>query len=204
MRTPAPALLPIFRSENQARILARLLLRPQEEATLSELSRDLDISVAAVHAEVERLVSSSLLEDRRVGRNRLVRANLSSRAARALTELLTLSYGPQTVIAEEFSGLAGTDQVVAYGSWARRYRGETGQEPADVDVMVIGSPNRDEVYEAAERAERRLGIPVNPTVRSRSAWENDGDALVLTAKRDAVALLGGDERTSVSSRQDDA
>lgn len=194
MRSLAPALLPIFRSEHQAALLARLFLHPEQELTLSDLARSLDVSVGTVHAEVERLAAAGLLVDRRIGRNRMVRANLDSRASRALTELLMISFGPRTVIAEEFAGMKGVDQVVIYGSWARRYRGEVGREPADVDVMVIGSPERDEVYDAAERAEHRLGVPVNPTVRSADAWRDESDALVLTAKPDAVPVIGGVDR----------
>ncbi|MGB5937736.1 MAG: winged helix-turn-helix domain-containing protein [Ornithinimicrobium sp.] len=190
MRTAAPALLPIFRSEHQAALLAHVYLRPGEEFTLSELSRTLQMSVGALHAEVERLTAAGLLKDRREGRNRLIQANTASRAAPALTELLTLSFGPQVVLAEEFASINGADQVVIYGSWARRHRGEVGKEPADVDVMVIGAPDRDEVYDAARRAEQRLGLPVNPTLRSTAAWRADGDPLVLTAKRDAVTVIG--------------
>jgi DNA-binding transcriptional ArsR family regulator len=192
MRKAAPALLPIFRSQNQAALLAWLYLRPGEEFTLSELSRRLGVSPGALHAEVERLVTAGLLTDRIEGRNRLLQANTATRVARALTELLSITYGPQLVIAEEFSTIDGAEMVVIYGSWARRYAGEVGREPADIDVMVIGSPDRDTVYEAAERSEARLQMPVNPTVRSMIAWQEGVDPLVITAKRDALEVIGGD------------
>jgi DNA-binding transcriptional ArsR family regulator len=189
MRSAAPALLPIFRSEHQATLLAQLYLRPEEEFTLSDLANRLGISMGGLHAEVQRLLAAGLILDRREGRNRLVRANTDGRLARALTELLTVTYGPQIVIAQEFIGLEGVDQVVIYGSWARRFSGQVGREPADVDVMVIGSPDRDDVFLAAERAERRLEVPVNTTVRSSRAWKEAKDPLVVTAKRDAVSVL---------------
>ena len=49
---------------------------------------------------------------------------------------------------------------------AARYRGEQGRAPNDLDVLVIGSPDRDAVDDAAERAERVIGLPVQATVRS--------------------------------------
>lgn len=183
--------MPIFRSQLQAEVLAWLYLRPGEEFTLSDLARHLGVSPGALHAEVERLVHAGLLADRMIGRSRLLQANTSARTARALTELLTLTYGPQVVIAEEFGRIPGAEQVVLYGSWARRYNGELGKEPADVDVMVVGTPDRGEVYEAAERAEARLKMPVNPTVRSSDAWRDEADPLVITAKQDAVVIAGG-------------
>lgn len=193
MRSKAPALLPIFRSQNQARLLAQLYLGPSKEVSLSEVAGTLGVTPGAIHAEVERLVASGLVLDRYVGRTRLLRANTDARAARALTELLTLTFGPELVIAEEFGDLPDVQRVLIYGSWARRYEGETGPEPGDVDVMVLGHPQRDAVYAAAERAEDRLGLPVNPTVRYPSAWQDESDALVVTAKGGAhIVVVEGD------------
>jgi hypothetical protein len=43
----------------------------------------------------------------------------------------------------------------------------------DIDVLVLGDPDRDALYEAAGRAERRLGRPVQVTVRDAS-WLESG------------------------------
>lgn len=189
MKSPALALMPIFRSRRQAELLALLFLQPDLELTLTDLARRLDTTAGALHAEVDRLVEASLLVDRTIGRSRLLRANVEARAAAPLTELLLITFGPEHVIAQEFADLDGVKLVALYGSWARRYRGETGAEPGDVDVMVVGTPDRTEVYEAADRAAERLGIEVNPTVRSAAAWNNGTDALVLTAKADAHIVI---------------
>ncbi len=62
-----------------------------------------------------------------------------------------VTFGRQIVIEDEFRNLTDVDQVIVYGSWARRHNGEMGREPADIDVMVVGSPGRDAVYAAAVR-----------------------------------------------------
>ena len=181
--------MPLFRSQHQARLLSLLFLQPGEEFGLSDLARTLGVTAGTIHAEIDRLVAAGLILDRRVGRSRLLRANTEARPARALTELLALTFGPEIVVREEFADLAKVDLVVIYGSWARRYRGELGREPADVDVMVIGTPDRDEVYDAAERAERRLSFAVNTTLRTRGAWETGADPLIATALQDALVVI---------------
>jgi predicted nucleotidyltransferase len=184
--------MPIFRSRRQAELLALLFLPPAVEFTLTELAARLGVTAGAVHAEVERLIEAGLLLDRSVGRSRLVRANTEARAARALSELLLLTFGPERVVADEFGEVPGVVEVALYGSWARRYHGESGPEPADIDVMVIGRPDREAVYAAADRAAERLGIPVNTTVRSPAAWVEGSDALVITAKRDAHVVFNAE------------
>lgn len=42
--------------------------------------------------------------------------------------------------------------------------------------MLIGSVGRSAAYEAARRAETRLGFPVNPTVMSEERWSAADDA----------------------------
>lgn len=69
---------------------------------------------------------------------------------------------------------------MVFGSWAARYHGEVGPLPADIDVLVVGDVDRAAVYAAAERAEARLGMPVNPILRPSSSWiDPSGDALLL-------------------------
>jgi DNA-binding transcriptional ArsR family regulator len=178
MRSDAPKLLPILRSRHQADILTQLLLHPDEEYMVTELSATLSIPQSTISTEVQRLTDANILAVRTVGRSRLIRANTDSKLVRPLTELLTLTFGPHVVIADEFAQLANTDRVLIYGSWAARYHGHRGRPPNDVDVLVIGSPDRTAMHAAAARAEHRLGRPVNPVVCSPQRWTAAADPLI--------------------------
>jgi hypothetical protein len=70
--------------------------------------------------------------------------------------------------------LPGVEAAFIYGSWAARYRGEPGPIPADVDVLVVGSADPDELDGIAVDAQGRLGRSVNIR-RVRSATWNDPD-----------------------------
>jgi len=78
--------------------------------------------------------------------------------------------------------MTGAEQVLIYGSWADRYHGTPGAPPNDVDVLVVGSLDRADVYDAADRAQGRLGIPVNPVIRTPDQWADDAGSLVLQIK----------------------
>ena len=70
--------------------------------------------------------------------------------------------------------------MVVFPSWAARPHGEAGPLPADIDVLVVGDGiDRPEVYAAADRAEARLVMAVNPVLRPAGLWTDAaGDALL--------------------------
>src|SRR5450756_897883 len=68
MRTEAQALIPIFRSDLQARLLLRVHT-DEEPHTASELARLLDAPEPTVHREASRLADAGLLLRARVGRS---------------------------------------------------------------------------------------------------------------------------------------
>src|SRR2546421_2267992 len=178
MRSAAPALLPVFRSQLQADILAALLLNPEREYSMTELAQRFGSPLSTVHGEVKRLTEAGLLRRRNVGRSAMVRANPGNRLVEPLAELLLLSWGPLQVIADEFAELAGAERVLIFGSWAARYLQRPGPPPHDLDVLVVGRPTRESVYDAADRAQQRLGMPVNPVIRPAEAWRDAADPLI--------------------------
>jgi AraC-like DNA-binding protein len=192
MRSDAPALLPILRSRHLAEILTLILLHPDVEYTLSEVAAKLSLPLTTVQREVTRLSSSQLIRERRVGRSRLVSANPDSRYARPLAELVTLAFGPRFVVGEEFRSLDAV-AVAIYGSWAARYAGIAGHAPNDVDVLVIGDAPRRDMYEAAERAEQRLGLPVNPVLCSQARWLAAADPLIQQIRAAPLVWVIGEE-----------
>jgi len=194
MRSAAPALLPVFRSPLQADILAALLLNPEREYSLTDLARRFDAPLSTVHGEVTRLVEAGLLRRRHLGRSTMVRANTRNRLVEPLAELLFLSWGPMQVVADEFSELDGAERVLIFGSWAARYLQWPGPPPHDLDVLVVGQPAREAVYDAADRAEQRLGMPVNPVIRTDEAWRQAADPLVQEIQsRPFVVVLMPDD-----------
>ena len=192
MRSDAPALLPILRSQHLAEILTLILLHPQVEYSLSDLATTLGLPLTTVQREVTRLSNAHLIKERRVGRSRLVSADPSSRYARPLAELLTLAFGPYFVIGEEFRSLDATG-VAIYGSWAARYEGLEGPPPHDIDVLVLGDVLRRGIYEAAERVELRLGLPVNPTLASVTRWLAAADPLIQQISTAPLVWVLGEE-----------
>lgn len=173
-RTPAPPLLPIFRSQQQAELLALLLGDPELELSLTDLAEQTSIPHPSVYREVERAEAAGLVMSRRVGRTRLVRANVVSPYYDGLADVLTRAFGVPAVLGDAIRGIEGVDEAYVFGSWAARHAGERGVRPVgDIDLLVLGAPDRDAVYDAVHVAERRLGREVQVTVRE-AGWLEQG------------------------------
>lgn len=189
MRSRAPDLLPLFRSRHQADLLAWLYLHPDREYTATELATRFGIALTTVLREAHRLVQAGLLHDRTIGRARLLRAATDHRAATPLRHLLALTFGPQTVLEDTFTGVEGVRSVHIYGSWAARYSGVSGPPPGDVDVLVVGTPSRADVYAASDAAQEKLGLPVNPTIRTVAQWTQVSDGLVAEIRASPLVTV---------------
>lgn len=177
-RSRAPELFPLFRSRTQAELLAHVLLSPEQERTTGEVAKAVDAPLSTVSRELDRLVRAGILNERRLGTTRLISANHDSVLVAPLIEIVLRTFGPLRIIEDEFHGIPGAEEIWIFGSWAARYAGHAGAPPADIDVLVVGRPDRGAMYDAAQRAESRLGIPVNTTVRSLRRWRKDPDAFV--------------------------
>ena len=188
MTRKASVLAPVLRSETQARLLAAVLLQPDREASIADLARETGSDPGNLHSEVERLVQAGIFADRRVGRTRLLRAGDSALVG-PLADLLLLGYGPKTAVEDALTDTPDIEQAFIGGSWAARYHGQAGAFPHDVDVIVVGKPNRDDVTEAVIEALRAVGHDGQVIFRSPTAWREAKDTFTRTAKDSPLVEL---------------
>ena len=147
-KAPTPSLLPIFRSQQQAELLALILGDPATEHSLTQLTERTGTPYASVHREVQRAEAAGLVTSRLVGRTRLIRADPVSPYFSGLSDVLVKAFGVPWVLAQELTGVGGIDNAYVFGSWAARFSGEEGDRPVgDIDLLVLGSPDRDESLE---------------------------------------------------------
>jgi DNA-binding transcriptional ArsR family regulator len=173
-RQPAPSLLPILRSQQQGEILALLLGGPDLELSLTEIADRTGTPHPSVYREIQRAEQAGLVTSRKVGNTRLVRANTASPYYAGLAEVLTRAFGVPAVLAEALRDVSGIAAAYIYGSWAARHEGHASQRPVgDIDVLVLGEPDRDQLYAALSTAEERLARPVQATIRDRAWLESE-------------------------------
>ena len=166
--------MPILRSQQQGEILALLLGNPDLELSLTDIAARTGTPHPSVYREIQRAEQAGLVTTRKIGNTRLVRANTASPYYAGLAEVLTRAFGVPAVLAEALRPVRGINAAYIYGSWAARHEGQAGQRPVgDIDVLILGEPDRDQFYAALSAAEERLGRPVQATIRD-PAWLDSG------------------------------
>lgn len=168
-----------------------VLANPDREWSLSELARRVGASVATVQREIARAEEAGVVRTRKVGNTRLVRADEHGALTRPLTDLLERALGPKQLLSDALSTVPGVEAAFLFGSWAARYSGDRGPAPNDIDVLVIGEPDRGALDDAIAPVELRLAHPIQVTVRRREWWESGSDSFRREiAQRPIVELIG--------------
>ena len=190
MQTASPSLLPIFRSRSLARILAHLFLHEDERFSLSALARRLGIAPSTVHREIDQLERAGIVASERWGNLRLVRANPESPYFRDLQLLLLTAFGPLPVLGELLREIAEIKHAYIFGSWASRYLDQAGPPAADIDVLIVGDPDPEQVDAACAEAGERLGREVNAMMVSDKSWREGSTGFIRTVRsRPLVEIL---------------
>ncbi len=189
MKTTSSALLPILRSDAVGELLARLFVHPRRTWVLKDLAAAASVSLPTTTREVSRMVAAGLVAEARVGRTRQVSANGDSTLFEPLQRLMLLTYGPVPVLEDELGGVPGITKALIYGSWAARHQGVEGSPPHDIDVLAVGDPDPDQLFDAAERAELRLGRPVSIRRVSQASWGESRDAFVSNVRSGPLVWL---------------
>lgn len=169
----APALAPLFRSDQQFRLLGVLFAGAGEELTIGELAERASVAQATASREVARLAQHGLVVTRLLGRNRLVSPNWSLPWAPELRSILMQTVGVVGRLGDALRGMDGVHEAFVFGSWAARLEGEPGPFPNDVDVVVIGAASLRAIRQACRQVDQDLRVDINPVVIDRANWDSD-------------------------------
>jgi hypothetical protein len=102
-----------------------------------------------VYREVQRAEQVGIVTTRKIGNTRLVQAQTDSPYYAGLADVLTRAFSVPAVLAEALGHVTGINDAYVYGSWAAHHDGQPGQRTVgDIDILVLGEPDRDRLYEA--------------------------------------------------------
>lgn len=184
-----PLLAPILRSDVQCRILADILAEPATERSVTDLARRAGTSVPTALHELDRAEAGRLVVSRRLGNTRLVRAEPTNPPLRAgphhRARHLRTPRRPHRR-ARRHRRHRPRLPVRLLGAC---YEGQPDSAPGDIDLLVVGHPDRGAIYDAAGAPSGASRCPVQATIRTPQAWAGTTDAFIAEVRvRPLVAL----------------
>jgi len=192
----ASALVPLFRSEQQLRLLAVLFAEAPDELTVGDLAERADVAQATASREVARLAEHGIVVTRALGRNTLVSANWDLPWAGELRSILVQTVGVLGSLADALSRVSGISEAFVFGSWAARHGGEPSPAPRDIDVLVVGDASLRSVRQACRPVEAELRVEVNPVVVDVDRWAApDPDPFVAQVRNQPLVPIPLDGRS---------
>lgn len=184
-------LVEILFSAYRRRVLAALLLRPEESFHVREIARLIGVPVGSLHRELKLLSEAGLLLREPAGNQVRYRANRDCPIFEELAGIFRKTVGLADVLREALAPLGEElEMAFIFGSVAQ------GKEriTSDVDVFVVGTAPFARVVQALAQTHARIGREINPVVMSRDVFRTKyakGDRFVTrVVKEPKIFVIG--------------
>jgi len=187
-------LLPLFRSENQAKLLTALVLSGKP-LSVGELAKYANIGHSTALHALNTLVVSGILSSKEEGRKHLFTLDIEGKLLEIITDLVNYTYGPKDIITESFLSADYIKSAYIYGSWAARYNQVPGPVPNDIDLIIVGSKLKAEDKNNFENKldilENKLFRDINPHFVSKEDWETESSEFIKKIKNSPLLIIKG-------------
>lgn len=163
------AIAPLFGSSAVRReVLASFFARPGVVTHPRELARRLSRPPQVVARELRRLEGAGILRSETIGRARRYRVDDGSPIASEIRSLVVKTIGIEARLRDALAEVAGIDEAFLFGSYARG----TDRATSDLDVLVIGDVDRQELSERLIDLEQDLERDVNVTAYAPAEFDD--------------------------------
>jgi predicted nucleotidyltransferase len=152
------------RSRVRDRILLEFFAKPGTSAHVREMARRVNASAPTVGSELAGLARLGVLQTQTVGRSLVYSINERSPLLGEIRGLVQKTIGVEALIGKAVEGLPGIDAAYIFGSHAAG----TDTALSDVDLLVIGRPDRVALSELLAPVERTIGRDVNVVTKTEA------------------------------------
>src|SRR5256885_12999507 len=152
------------RSRVRDRILLEFFAKPGTSAHVREMARRVNASAPPVGAELAELARLGILQTNTVGRSLVYSVNERSPLLGEIRALVQKTIGIEGLIAKAVEGLPGVDAAYIFGSHAAG----TDTARSDVDLLIIGRPNRVALSEQLWPVERPIARDINVVTKPKA------------------------------------
>lgn len=178
----------LLSSRVRAKILITLFLSHGIERNAWELTQGLAENYNAVWKELNRLVGLGIRVSEKKGNAKVYQVNRACPIERELRSIVMKTEGIGAVLQSKLSTIKEVQRAFIYGSVA------SGKADgfSDIDIMLIGKINLEEISQIFSDAERELNRPVNYSIFSESEWQEklaNGEPFAVNVENSEKIML---------------
>jgi predicted nucleotidyltransferase len=188
----------IFGSRIRAKILGWFFTHPEESFFVRQIATILREDPTNLSREMSKLENLGILTSKKIGNTKHFQANPHCAFFRELKGLVLKTAGVAGQIKVALERLTGVQFAFIYGSYAK------GEEKAhsDVDLMIIGDVDVNQLDPLASSLEKRLGREVNYLLFSQvefQAKKRAKDGFLMDVLGEVKIMVIGNENELASA-----
>ena len=186
-------------SATQQRVLSLLFGQPNRSFYTSELIKLVGSGSGAVQRELKRLEDSNLITMTRIGNQKHYKANHESPIFNELTGIITKTLGVNHEIQNVLSKFKHIKIAFIYGSIAK----SSDKGTSDIDLLIVSDTLKlHPLHNALEKASKRIGRKINPTIYSQVEYEmrlaNESPFLMNILNGPVMYIIGNDDKLAAA------
>ena len=157
----------LTKSKTREKIIRLFFSDIEKEYYLRELERILDIPVGNIRRELLNLEKSGLFKRSKKGNLVYYSVNKSSPIFEEFRKIVFKTIGAEGLIRKALAKVENIKIAFIFGSYAK----EEEDYFSDIDLMIIGNPNENELVAKISRIEKKIGREINYYIFSHLDWD---------------------------------
>lgn len=154
-------------TKNQTLILEIFFNNPEKSYYLREIGRIIGKEAGVFQKDINKLVESGILISEYRAKSRFFKLNKKHPLYKELRSIFLKTVGAVGKLKEALSKIENIKIAFIFGSYAK------GKEDSfsDIDLMIIGNPNEDELISEISKLENKLDREINYHIFSLTDWK---------------------------------
>lgn len=179
-------------TKNRAELLKLFFTNPDRAFYMQEIGRILEKKPGIFQRTLNNLVSEGILESEYKANARYFKVNRSYPLFKELKNIVFKTVGIKGSIGDVLKEAGDIKMAFIYGSYAKAKENYL----SDIDIIIIGAPNEDELVKKLDKLEEKLQRDINYKLYTLNEFKKDvreSEPFVLEVLKDKKIMIIGDE-----------
>lgn len=179
-------------TKNRAELLKLFFTNPDRAFYMQEIGRILEKKPGIFQRTLNNLVSEGILESEYKANARYFKVNRSYPLFKELKNIVFKTVGIKGSIGNVLKEAGDIKMAFIYGSYAKAKENYL----SDIDIIIIGAPNEDELVKKLDKLEEKLQRDINYKLYTLNEFKKDvreSEPFVLEVLKDKKIMIIGDE-----------